>query len=250
MRKQLLLHEPPAPFSPDWYNNDVLVHTGDVAYTGGYRQLALKTGEDGWLYLAVNRRNVSGNNGNISLYRSSNGGINWSFIVGSANSSAYFGSLTLLVEKRHASNNDSTRVMVIYTRSGNSNLNDAGLEVLSARRDGTYAFADMFASPASGNKYEFPSACSDGMYWDVATYMHVIARECTNAGAQVGLRHWLSMTWCTSWTNILINTFNPDYYPSAAYCEKGTGNDSIYIAVERRIPVRNMKSGQLLPANG
>jgi hypothetical protein len=28
---------------------------------------------------------------------------------------------------------------------------------------------------------------------------------------------------------------NNDWYPSAAYCEKGTGNDSIYIAVERRV---------------
>jgi hypothetical protein len=65
--------------------------------------------------------------------------------------------------------------------------------------------------------------------------MHVIARECTNAGTQVGLRHWLTTNWCSSFTNILINTFNTDYYPSAAYCEKGTGNDSIYIAVERRV---------------
>lgn len=233
--KTVVFTEPPAPFSPDWYNNDVQVYSGDIAYTGGFRQMDLKTGEDGWLYLAVNRRNVSGFNGYINVYRSSNGGINWSFIFGAANGSAYFGSLTMLVEKRHASINDSTRIMVIYTRSSNSNLNDAGLEVVSARRDGSAPFADMFASPSSGNKYEFPSACSDGMYWDVATYMHVIARECTNSGTQVGLRHWLSMTWCTSWTNILINTFNPDYYPSAAYCEKGTGNDSIYIAVERRI---------------
>jgi hypothetical protein len=125
--------------------------------------------------------------------------------------------------------------MVFYTRSTSTNFDNAAIEILSARRNGTAAFADLFASPASGNKYEYVSACSDGVYWDAATYMHVIARECTNAGNQVGLRHWLSTNWCTSFTNILINTSNADYYPSAAYCEKGSGNDSIYIAVERRV---------------
>lgn len=233
--KTTVITEPPAPFSPDWYNNDVQVHSGDVAYSSGYRQLDLKRGEDGWLYLAVNRRNVSGFNGYISVYRSSNGGVNWSFIFGAANGSAYFGNVTMLVEKRHATIDDSTRIMLFYTRSGSSNMDNAAVEVCTARRNGTASFADLFASPAAGNKYEYVTSCSDGMYWDVATYMHVIARECTNAGSQVGLRHWLSISWCTSFSTILINTSNSDYYPSAAYCEKATGDDSVYIAVERRV---------------
>lgn len=233
--KTAVITEPPAPFSPDWYNNDVQVHSGDVAYSSGYRQLDLKRGEDGWLYLAVNRRNVSGFNGYISVYRSSNGGVNWSFIFGAANGSAYFGNVTMLVEKRHATIDDSVRIMLFYTRSGSSNMDNAAVEVCTARRNGTAAFADLFASPASGNKFEYVTSCSDGMYWDVATYMHVIARECTNAGSQVGLRHWLSMSWCSNFSTILLNTSNNDYYPSAAYCEKAGGDDSVYIAVERRV---------------
>ena len=232
--KTTIITEPQAPFSPDWYLNDVQVHSGNVAYQGGFRNLDLKRGEDGWLYLAVNRRGVSGSNGYITIYRSSNGGATWTAIISASNSTAYFGAVSMLVERRSDTNDDSVRIMVFYTRSTSTSFDNASIEVLSARRNGTSAFADLFASPSSGNKYEYVTTCSDGMYWGTATYMHVIARECSNAGAQVGLRHWLSTNWCSSFTNILINTSNPDYYPSAAYCEKGTGNDSIYIAVERR----------------
>jgi hypothetical protein len=49
------------------------------------------------------------------------------------------------------------------------------------------------------------------------------------------MRHFLTTNFGSSFTDVLINTYNNDFYPSAAYCEKGTGNDSIYIAVERRI---------------
>ena len=227
--------EPGAPFSPDWYNNDVQVHSGNVAYQGGFRNLDLVRGEDGWLYLAVNKRNVSGYNGCVTVYRSSNGGATWSTVVTAQNTTAYFGSISMLVEKRHATLDDSVRVMVFYTRSTSTNFDNASIEVVSARRNGGAAFASNFAAPSSGHKYEYATACSDGMYWAAPTYMHVIARECTNAGTQVGLRHWLTTNWCSSFTNILINTVNNDYYPSAAYCEKGTGNDSIYIAVERRV---------------
>ncbi len=232
--KTTIFTEPQAPFSPDWYINDVQVYAGNVEYRGGYRNLDLKRGEDGWLYLAVNRRGVTGYNGYISIYRSTNGGATWTNVINASNTSAYFGAVSMLVEKRHASLDDSVRIMVFYTRSTSTNFDNAAIEVLSCRRNGSAAFADLFASPSSGNKYEYVTSCSDGMYWDVATYMHVIARECTNAGTQVGLRHWLSMTWCSNFSNILINTGNPDYYPSAAYCEKATGDDSIYIAVERR----------------
>ncbi len=229
-----LITGPNAPFSPDWYSSDVQVYSGNVAYSGGYRQLDLKRGEDGRLYLAINRRNVSGYNGSMSVYMSTNGGATWSTVVTAQNTTAYFANISMLVERRSDTNDDSTRIMVFYTRSTSTNFDNASIEVVSVRRTGGSAFASNFASPTAGNKYEYVTACSDGMYWGSATYMHVIARECTNAGTQVGLRHWLSTNWCSSFTNILINTTYSDYYPSAAYCEKGTGNDSIYIAVERR----------------
>ncbi|RPI16144.1 MAG: T9SS C-terminal target domain-containing protein [Ignavibacteriae bacterium] len=230
-----IINGPEPPFSQDWYNNDVQVYSGDVSYAAGYRTLDMKYGEDGWLYLAVAKRNVSGYNGYITLYRSSNAGSTWTSVISAANTSAYFGTVSICVDKRHLSNNDSMRILMFYTRSGSSNFDNASIEIFSVRRNGSSAFALNFASPASGNKYEYPTACSDGVYWDVATYFHIIAREVTNAGTQVGLRHFLSINWGLNYTNILINTSNTDMYPSAAYCEKGTGDDSIYIAVQRRI---------------
>jgi hypothetical protein len=229
-----IVHEN-APFNPDWNPTDITVYSGDVAYQGSYRQLDLKQGEDGWMYLAVNRRNVTGSNGVVSVYRSSNGGLNWTGVISAQNTAAYFGSLTMLVEKRSATIDDSTRIIVYYTRSGATTFNDAYIECLTVKRNGTGAVIYNLGAPAAGNKYEFPTACSDGMYYSTGTYMHLIVREATNAGAQVGLRHYLTTDWCVSHTNILINTSNDDRYPSAAYCEKGTANDSIYIAVERRV---------------
>ncbi|MCX6165285.1 MAG: T9SS type A sorting domain-containing protein [Ignavibacteriae bacterium] len=222
------------PFNPDWNPSDVTVLTGDVRSLG-YRQMDLKYGEDGWQYLAVNRV-VSGYNGYISIYRSSNGGLNWGLVTSATNTAVYFGNLTMLVEKRHATINDSVRILLYYNRSGSSSLTDASIEILCTKRDGSGAFALNFGSPPSGHRYVYPTACSDGMYWDVATYMHILAREESNDGnTYYGLRHWLTIDWGRNYTDVLINTFNNDWYPSAAYCEKGTGNDSIYIAVERRI---------------
>ena len=123
--QRLYASEPRPPFSPDWYNNDVQVYTGGVAYSGGYRNLDLKLGEDGWLYLAINRRNVSGYNGSVVVYRSSNGGATWSTVVSANNTSAYFGTITMLVEKRHSSNNDSVRIFVYYNRSNSTNFDNA-----------------------------------------------------------------------------------------------------------------------------
>jgi len=232
----IISHINKPPFNPDWNPTDVTVYTGDVAYTSGFRQLDMKYGDDGWLYLAVNRRNVAGSTGAISIYRSSNGGLTWVLVTTATNSSAYFGNLSMIVDKRHATLDDSVRITVFYSRSGTTSFNDASIEVLSCRRNGTAAYALNFGSPPAGHKYEYPSACSDGRYYTTATYMHIIAREISNDGnTYYGLRHFLSTDWGLTYTNVLINTFNNDWYPSAAYCEKGTGNDSIYIAVERRI---------------
>src|SRR4030095_13104137 len=116
---------PNPPFNPDWYATDVTVLAGDVAYSGGFRQIDLKQGEDGWLYLAVNRRNT-GSNGYISVYRSSNGGINWVSVNG-VNSSYYYQSISMLVENRSANNSvpDSTRILVYYTYSTTSDFANA-----------------------------------------------------------------------------------------------------------------------------
>ncbi len=222
-----------APFSSDWYNSDINVVTSDIAFSGGYRQIDLKQGEDGWMYLAVNRRNVGGNNGFISVYKSSNGGATWSGI-GGVSSNGYYGSISMLIESRNNSIGDSTRILIYSTASSNANFNDAGLYLCSFRKDGSASYIINVASPSAGNRFVNVSACSDGLFYSSATYMHTVVREETNAGAYVSLRHYRSVDWGISHTYGTINTFSDDKYPVCGFSNE-TGTDSIYIAVERII---------------
>ena len=225
------------PFTSDWYGSDVLVSNTSVANFGGYRQMDLKKGEDGWMYLAVNRRNVQGINGQITVFRSSNGGAEWSTVANITSISGYFGSITMLVENRSLSVADSTRILVYATLSASSNLNDAYLICSSFRRDGSASQFFNVASPAPGNRFVYPSACSDGMFWTDLTFMHVIVREESNAGNFVSLHHFRSVNWGSSHT---VGSYNnnafEDRYPSAAFSNE-VGSDSVYVVVEREVAV-------------
>lgn len=218
-----------------WGIGDIKIHDGSVAYEGGYRQVDLKYGEDGNLYLAVNRRNVTGFTGYISVYRSTDGGRHWASINGVTSTAGYFGQLTMLVERRHASNNDSIRINVYYNRSTVTSFNDATLNCLTCRGNGSSAYLVSIASPAAGNKFLYPSACSDGMFASTGTQLHVVVQEATNAGVNVRLKHFRSTDWLATHTvgNITTTADNDFYCPSIAFGNKN-GNDSIYIAVERR----------------
>lgn len=218
----------------DWYNSDVQITSSQVAYSGGYRQMELKQGEDGWLYMAVNLRNVNGNNGYISVYSSSNGGANWSFVNGIYSATSYFGSVAMLVESRNNSVPDSTRILIYTTASASADLNNAVIYSGSFRRDGSGFFLNGVDTPPAGNRFVNITACSDGMFYSSGTYMHVVVREETNTGSFVALRHYRSIDWGVNYTYGSIQTFNNDMYPVCGYSNE-SGTDSIYIAVERVI---------------
>lgn len=223
----------------DWYSNDVLVTNSDVAVPGTigqYKQLDLKQGEDGVMYLAVNRRNVNSNNGYITVYRSFNGGASWEALVSNLSQTYYFGSVSMLVESRDNSNPDSTRILVYFTTSSSSNMDNAVLRCWSFRTN-TNSFAsytNIISIPPAGNRYVFPTACSDGMYFQGSTFMHCIVREETNAGLYVAFQHFRSTDWGANHTVSTITSYSGDNFPSAAYSAK-TGADSIYIAIERAV---------------
>lgn len=223
------------PFENDWGVGDVPVHIGDIAYAAGYRQLDMKQAEDGYLYICVNRRNVAGYLGYILVYKSGDGGAHWSAVQGAVNSGAYFGQVSMLVERRSSTNNDSTRILLYFTSSTSSTMDNATLALCSFRRDGNGWYVLTVGTPASGNKFQFPTACSDGMYYDAPTYMHCIVQEVTNAGAHVSTRHYRSIDWGINHTFGIINTTYADFYPTAGFSrEIVTSSDTIYVAVERR----------------
>lgn len=223
------------PYDHDWYSNDVLVAGYDVATSGGYRQIDLKQGEDGWMYMAVNTRNPGGGfNALARVYRSSNGGANWSYVQG-WQSTNYWSSISMLVESRNNSIPDSTRILLYVTSSPNSNFNDAFLACVSFTRNGTGVYSVVAANPSAGNRFATVSACSDGMFWSSTTYMHVVVREETNgAGVFTAFHHFRSINWGFTHTSAAYNFSFENYYPRAAFSNE-TGNDSIYISFERRV---------------
>jgi hypothetical protein len=226
------------PFSPDWYASDVMVHSGDVAHYEGHRQIDLKAGRDGWLYLAVNRRNVTGFNGAISIYKSSNGGATWQLITTFVNQTTYFGGISMLVEKTSPITDDSVRVLVFLNASTNSNMNDSYLELVSVRRNNTGAYSNVIISTLSGYKWLYVTACSDGAYYTVGTTVHVIAGRAPNAGACVYLAHLRSQNFGISFSGYGQSLPVENRYFTATFQWHVTGIPSIpnqiWVACEKR----------------
>lgn len=222
------------PFTTDWYGTDVLVTNSDVKSGSNYRQMELKQGEDGWMYLAVNRRNVSGFTGYITVYSSSNGGAVWNTVASITSASGYYSGISMLVESRNNSIGDSTRILLYTTASLVSNMNDAFLVCASFRRNGSASYIINVANPPAGNRFAFPSACSDGNFWESSTYMHAIVREETNSGDFVKLHHFRSTDWGANHTFGTFTSPYDDKFPVSAFSNE-TGADSVYIAVERVI---------------
>jgi hypothetical protein len=220
------------PFQQDWYSTDVQIFSGSLSPATSFRNVELNQAEDGNLYTVVKR---PGSPGAFNIYRSTNGGATWPFLITYNTGSGYIGSISMLLESRSNSNPDSTRILVYFTFSSSSNLDNAALYVLNVLRGGSGGVILPVGNPGGGNKLEYVSACSDGMYYSSATYMHAVVREVTNAGVYVGLRHYRTTNWGATHTVSTINTINDDYYPAAAFSRENGANDSIYIAVERRV---------------
>ncbi len=232
------INDEQAPYSPDWYLSDVLVHSGDISFATSYRQFDLKQGRDGWLYLAVNRRNVSGFTGAISVYKSGDGGATWQLIRTFAQNSVYFGTISMLVEKTSMASDDSVRIFVFFNRSSSSNLDNASLQFFSFRRNNTGYYSGTVSTPPAGNKLIDVTACSDGAYFTVGTYIHVLAIYVTNAGnSNHYIMHWATQNWgLTSFSSAAIFTASAEYINiSAAFSYEGSLYDKIFIAAERRI---------------
>lgn len=228
------------PFTGDWYTNDVTVFSGDVKYGNPYfRQIDMKMGEDGNIYIAFNRAPISGTTGRIDVYRSSNGGANWVYVQGLQYASgAYIGTVSLLVEQRSDSNNpDSIRVFVFFTKSSTENNDNAVLAYGSWRRTGAGWYAGEIAAPPSGQEFSFVSAASDGAFYNSSTWIGAFCTQSNNALTTTNdFKYYRSLDWGITWTGVTISTAYNDFYPSAELRPSSSfSTDSVWIAVERRI---------------
>ncbi|MBS4034282.1 MAG: T9SS type A sorting domain-containing protein [Ignavibacterium sp.] len=232
---------PGSPDLTDWLPNDVMIYSGDIGQVGSdHKRIDLKMGEDGNLYSALIRRPVTGTNGRIDVFRSSDGGATWSYVSGAQNASAYFGQISMAVELRSGGatpNLDSTRIFIFYSRSANENFDNSTIAYASFLRDGSawYGSASLL-TPSANNKLLYPSAVTDGQYWSTATYIGVTCGEYSNTGSQgISLRIARTTDWGLNFATAEIIDGYPswgDWYPVSAF-KRGT-TDSVYIAVERR----------------
>lgn len=225
-----------APFLGDWVNPDIRVDSGLVA-TAGFRQAVLKFGPDNALYAVINKKTISGQfNGKINIFRSDNGGLNWTMISSFQSFSAYFGQFSFLVENPTPGVEDSTRILIFYTLSANQNLNSSVLSFYSIRRNGTAPLQGTLMVATSGFKFFNPSAVSNSALGGQVAYGVVVGEYNNTTDTTRSLRYLRSTDFGSSFQSVsLIDPGYPsfnDYFPVAGF-KKGS-TDSVYIAVERR----------------
>ncbi|MDQ3019936.1 MAG: hypothetical protein M3R36_05110 [Bacteroidota bacterium] len=233
------------PEAGEWLTTDQLVYNGQVRGNSTFKnQIAMKMGEDGNMYLAVNRHYSSEHTGRIDFYNSTDGGINWRWFLGISNPTIfYYGSLSMLVETRSSTSNpDSTRIFIFYNRSTNPGNNDGTLNYFSFLRNGSAFYGGQIAAPVTvGNEISYLSAVSDGQFWSEATYLGIVCSESTNSYANVrSARVFRSTDWGNTWIQSVLDTDYDDHFPSADFkCGNGYSTDSIWIAFERRFTPEN-----------
>jgi len=228
------------PTTPsDWLFNDALIYNGDIGQVGSdHKRTDLKMGEDGNLYAALIRKPETSQTGRADVFKSIDGGLSWTFVSG-VTSTAYIGQISITVEIRSAGNGnlDSTRIFLFYSRSSNSNFDNATINYVSFKRDGSgWKGGTSVLTPSAGNKLLYPCSVSDGQYWTSSTFIGVTCGEYSNDGTQ-GINLHLARTtnWGDSYTTAAINDGYPtwgDWFPVSAF--KNSTSDSVYIAVERR----------------
>ena len=220
----------------DWnsISNTVLIH--EVSKNNNsLKQIDMKRGEDGILYAAVIYPEIpdsifSFNNG-IALMKSTNNGSTWNYIT-SIYFFAFVEGISLLIESRNNLIADSTRLIILYNGSWNSDFSSAFTGYVTCNSNGFYSYSGIIAYPNSGNKFTGISAVSDGAFYQSATYFGVVFNETDNVtGVSENIRYFRTVNWGANWTGATIVTGFNDMNPSADY--KEGSSDSVYIAVER-----------------
>ena len=199
-----------------------------------HRQIEMKMGEDGNIYVAVNRAPAGSMwKAKIDVYRSSNGGKTWINCGAVTLNTQYIFSMSMTIESRDNSVPDSTRINIFYTSSTNTSNTAAKLNFGTFRRNGTSPRFVHVSDPNSYFSFHSLSAVSDGAFWSSAAYFGVVTCESDlTETAPTRLRFFRTTNWGASFTYSEILTNYVDYYPSAQFFNSTT--DEVWIAVERR----------------
>lgn len=222
------------PYDPDWTGSDILVYSGNTTQELGQycRILDMKRSKDGNLHLATcyNYNNANG----IRYYRSTNSGLTWT-LVKHLMGPGYYSGLSMLVERNHPSNNDSTRVLIFYTYAVTNTNDDATLRLWTFLSNGSGSSISMqIDAPSSGREYNFPTAVSNGATQSMLMNVGVVCTESANDGTAYQLKYFWSNVGTYIWgeqSYYLVNF--KDYWPSAAN-KNVLGSDSVVVVTECR----------------
>ena len=189
------------------------VYTGVIAAMEGWRQMDMKMGEDGNLYIAINR-NVSGYNGYVSVYRSTDAGRHWIGCQSAANVGAYFNHISMVVEKRHNTNNDSIRILVYFTSSTSPTMENATLALVSFRRMEADGMPFLWELPLQ--EISFSTLLSAAMNVLFNQYFYTLrVQEVTNSSGSCSLTPLAGLLiWGESHTSATFDAGNSDFYPT------------------------------------
>jgi hypothetical protein len=228
------------PYNPDWLSTDILVYNHSGNTTNVHRTLDMQyCEEDGILYLAL-LINITGWNG-TRVYWSSNSGASWNLRFQAVNTSYYWTGISMTVDEAWHNRQDSVRVNLFVTRASSANNDNAHLQFYSFKSHVTnMPIIKTIASPTSGNEFAFPSAYSNGNFNGSGTDIGCIVGEYNNAGTNcIRLRKYYMMNWSWNFTGYGFTSSYEHFWPSAAYKNNQSGVDSVYIAVETRLPTNS-----------
>jgi len=225
------------PYNPDWASSDILVYdfTGNTSQNVDRRTLDMEwCEEDGRLYIAMVVNLPTSRS--FRVYSSNNSGASWDFEYGVSNAGYYWTSITMTVDQSWNSRHDSVRVNIFCTRATGTNNDGAHLRFYSFKpHTSGGVISKTISSPAAGNEYDHPSAYSNGQFNGSGTDVGCIVGEYNNAGTStVRLKKYYMTNWSWNFTEQSYTDPYHDVYLSAVYKNNQSGNDSVYIATERR----------------
>ncbi|HRN71443.1 MAG TPA: hypothetical protein PLS49_09790, partial [Candidatus Woesebacteria bacterium] len=242
------------PEEHDWLPGDVLV----ASDTGGGNQfprtLDIKLGDDGNLYLATIVNTATQRR--IKVYKSTNGGETWANKGGIYYPSlnAHYETLSMLVESKNPSVDDSIRVIVYYTTAADNNNDGASLGFFQFKPNATSSEYSIKAleSPTSGREFNYVSAIGDGQYYTSLTYFGCVVGEYSNnADTSVSIRVFRTTDWGDTHSSVTLDTYSSswtDKYPVAQFKASVSGGDSIYIVTERVFPTISQSQVRIIIA--
>ena len=185
-----------AAAAPLW-GNDVKIHTGNIRY-GSRREIALDADTLGNIFCAVNA--IIGDTGSaIRIYRSSDGGLNWSQVQAFVYSTDIVQSIDMCVTDTLAG---KWLISVVWVAQ--SRVADKGGHLYwgSVLNDGSSWRYTLIAPATAGTAYRNPSICTDGKYYAAAVSYHYVAAEYVTpaTGDSRGLYVNTTTTWGRTWT--------------------------------------------------